>query len=140
MNCSEVEKNLIFYLEGPLSADEVDKISSHLENCSKCTKLVYSINSSLSIIEDQKNLKPSPFLYTRIAAKLQNEIERVPYYRKRILQPLFIACIAVFALIGGIKIGSIYKSARTAEMASITTDYWNDMSQEPIESKILKGE
>jgi hypothetical protein len=43
-------------------------------------------------------------------------------------------------LIGGIKIGNIYKSARTTEMASITTDYWNDMTQEPIESKILKGE
>jgi predicted anti-sigma-YlaC factor YlaD len=140
MDCSEIEKKLIFYIEGSLSWAEAENISDHLKSCNKCNELSYSLNNSISIIEYQKHLKPSPFLYTRIAAKLQNENEVVSYNRRRILQPLFVICIAVFALIGGIKIGNIYKSAHTAEMASITTCYWNDMSQEPIESKILKGE
>jgi hypothetical protein len=140
MDCSEIEKKLIFYIEGSLLLTETEKISSHLKSCNRCNELVYSLNKSFSIIEDQKLLKPSQFLYTKIATKLQNENDEVYYYRRRILQPILVICIAVLALIGGIKIGSIYKSALTTEMASISIYYWNDMSQEPIESKILKGE
>ena len=140
MNCLEIEKKLIFFIEGSLPKTEVEIILDHLKNCNKCNELIYSLNKSISIIEDQKLLKPTAFLYTRIAAKIQKEDETIVFYRRKLLQPLFVICIAAFALFGGIKIGSIYKSARTTEMASITTYYWNDMSQEPIESKILNGE
>ncbi len=73
MKCTEVENNLIFFIEGNLPEDKMTDIQNHLDNCNNCNSLHQKIKKELLFIEHDKITENNPFFYQRLAEQLQKE-------------------------------------------------------------------
>jgi len=139
MNCLKIHEKLIFYLEGSLSVEDANAISLHLDDCKECSKLLQHLSDNLTYIEVEKKIQPSPYLYTRLIAKLEKaQLQELRInLNKRILQPILIFLIVICTAFAGIKLGGIYKMTSKKEIANIDAYYWDDLSQEIIENTLL---
>ena len=136
MDCKEVHNKMVFFLEGSLSDYDKQLTNSHIMQCNDCKLYASRIENMLEIINKQKRIEPKPFLHTRVMAKIENkEVNRAIFYR-RVLQPIILSAIVLFAIFGGFTIGKSYISNSTSTQVN-ETYYWNDFSQEPIERAIL---
>lgn len=50
ISCRRVQANLVDYLEGQLPADEHDRISAHLQSCSRCTEERMALKKTLQLL------------------------------------------------------------------------------------------
>ena len=94
MKCKTIHKNLIFYLEGELSANENAKIKLHLAECAECSAFAAELGKSLEILDSEKSPEVNPFFYTRVKARLESQSnkEKVPFWQPimvKIVQPAF---------------------------------------------------
>ncbi len=70
MNCREIQKKLIFFIEGDLDSNDSSYVNGHIENCKDCQFLFNQLKSSLEFIENDKQTETNPFFYTRVMAGL----------------------------------------------------------------------
>ena len=144
MKCNKVHNQLIFFLEGELSAVEMKSVQEHLDTCSDCALFLEEMKKTLSILETEKTASVNPFFYTRVKAKLENQQEvgtltgRRPVFVK-LLQPIAFSIILLLGIYAGIKIG-----ASSAQPENYYTEqqeiipYLNEMDVEPIENFLLE--
>lgn len=143
MNCQIVQKKLIFFLEKELSGAEMKAVQEHLDSCSDCALFAEDMKKTLSILEGEKNPEVNPFFYTRVKAKLENQMEaEVRVIRKpvliRVLQPVAFSIILLLGVYGGIKLGNTSTTnAGTTVAEQEMIPYWNALDDEPIESFLL---
>ena len=136
MNCNEVKNKMIFFLEGSLSDSDCQLTKKHILECNECKLYSSRIENMLEIINKQKNIEPKPFLYTRLLARIENKEKNKAIFYRKVLQPIIISAIVLFAIFGGFTIGKSYTTTSVSTQIS-ETYYWNDFSQEPIEKAIL---
>jgi predicted anti-sigma-YlaC factor YlaD len=142
MKCKNIQRNLIFYLEGDLTRERREEIKDHLGECGICRNLADNLASNLKIIENEKTLQPNSFLYTRINEKINNyhyKQNAFITYTVKILRPAIISFFIAFGIFAGIKLGAYFKSKyinNTSEL-QIETYYLNDMEHESVETALL---
>lgn len=102
MNCKQVRRSLISYLNGGVDPNELTDIRAHLNHCTTCreeavrftafqAQLAHSLHNRADIVE------PSPAAWNQLSAKLtKNYIKKEPTpMRKFALAMLFVLLIAL---------------------------------------------
>lgn len=110
MDCKQVEKNLVSYIDNELSNKESIDFELHLNQCNQCKLLISNVSETYSSLEINKNLPDDFFFYNRLQQKLENKYTYVPSIAKRILQPLAFSILLITAGYMGVFIGNQYKS------------------------------
>ncbi len=148
MNCKEVHKNLIFYIEKELNAKTQSKIHEHINACVSCKKLYEEIKNTLEIINSKEKNKSYPFFFTRIQQKVgelnSSEIKTgfLPSFTKA-LKPVTLAILLAFGIFLGINLGNKYKTNNYTEsnenliQAYANEYYVNELNEEIIETFLL---
>ncbi len=107
MRHEDVEANLILYLDRELTEKEMKRIDVHLLSCAECARkrdLLQSAWKSESIAETQG---PSPFLWTRLEARIAEyeQSSSLTRYFKRTARYISAHPINVAASIAAILLG-----------------------------------
>ncbi len=148
MNCKEVHKNLIFYIENELNAETQSKIQDHINACVSCKKLYVNIKNTLEIINSEEKNKSYPFFYTRIKQKVDelnsSEIKTgfLPSFTKA-LKPVALAILLAFGIFFGINLGNKYETNNYTEsnenlLQAYANEYYvNELNEETIETFLL---
>jgi len=76
MKCRRVERNLSAYLDGELPAEESLRVGEHLKACSRCRRRFEELTRVETILSEFPGRDPSPFLWTRVQARLEAGRER----------------------------------------------------------------
>lgn len=145
MNCKNLHKKLIFFLEGDLPKNESEQIQLHLTECEECALFFEDMKNTLSIIEDEKLPEVNPFFYTRLKARIENqESAETDYSRRpvfaRILQPVVFSILLLIGVYSGFKVGQS-KSVQVANNTSSEQEiipYLNEMKTESIEAFLME--
>lgn len=137
MNCKQIERKLIFYLEDNLPDNIKSEISNHINTCSECKRKLDYIQDSLQILEGEKLSVVKPFLYSRIIERVNDKKSyRLP---QRFLIPLAVASILTIGLFIGSLLGNI--TARQSESLVLTEfsveTLFNDSELEIAENILL---
>ena len=143
MKCQIVHKKLIFFLENELSGTEMQAIREHLDSCPDCALFASEMEKTFSILASEKNPEINPFFYTRVRAKLENQMETERQVSRRpvlvrILQPVAFSILLLLGIYAGIKLGNTgaaNSGTKVAEQEMIP--YWNALDDEPIETFLL---
>lgn len=98
MNCKEIEKKLIFFIEDDLDLSEKNEISEHIANCKNCSMKLALIKKSFDFIEKEKKLKVNPFISTQILAKIQNKSKKEKTVFTKIMQAVLVATFLILAV------------------------------------------
>jgi predicted anti-sigma-YlaC factor YlaD len=104
MECKSVENKLIFYLEGELTDNENRWVTEHLEHCSECSAKLSYLKEALQVMQNERQMEPKPFMYTRINARMERNTKTV---RRWIISPLAIASVLVVGLVIGTLVGKL---------------------------------
>jgi anti-sigma factor RsiW len=145
MKCKTIHSKIIFYLDGDLALDEMEQIKLHLSQCNDCAAFAGELSKSMAILESEKSPKINPFFYTRLKAKLENQVtEQNEIYRRpiliKVLQPAFFSILLFVGIYVGIKIGQPANSTATygiyAEQDLIP--YLDEMKNETIETFLME--
>lgn len=144
MNCNEIENKLIKYVNEEISYSDKKKIEEHLHSCKGCFKIYSELQTTLSLTDKRRGLKPNPFLYTRVKHKLEGmegvrkKSITVQIFNK-IAQPVMVSFLLFIAIFSGIKIGDSYKTNGSSRIViSKTTEFYlDDIQQERLEATLL---
>lgn len=135
MNCRQCHNDLIFYIEGHLSEERRQAVEAHLQICGDCASFMDYLNSTLKVIDAEKELKPSPFLFTRIKARLEPERrENTAGIWQKVWQPAVFSLLLILGIYSGIRLGQEFSAGMTQDY--VTGDIaplMNEMSVEPME-------
>ena len=154
MNCTEINKNLIFYIEGDLSSEKEKIVKKHLEECDKCKYLYNEMEKTLGVIQKENTPEINPFFYTRVKAKMEDVQESSfrPVFRPvfmRILQTSVAVVLIAFGVFVGIQMGDNYLNNSMVSGSEQTISKYQEYSQqlfldglevESIETSLLKKE
>lgn len=141
MDCKQIEKNIIFFIDKQLSEEKYNEFNSHINHCEHCKKLVDNIYNTVSAIESKNNLPDDFYFYTRLKQKMDNKHKHIPGFAKRILQPLTLVCLLLVGGYMGVFIGNQYKSIsmttednRTTQIKTYAEEnYLTEMNSENYE-------
>ncbi len=133
MNCKDIENKLIFYIEKTLSDNEMSAIAEHLEHCKNCKAKFDFLSENLSIIETEKQQKANPFIGNIITSKIRHQTGKTAQII-RILQPVAVAAMLVFAILLGQLTGKLYNSTKNNNNFAQT--YQQDIATEYAMSDI----
>lgn len=145
MKCKQIQRELIFYLEGGLNIEKRNEMKSHLSECETCKNFADNLDLSLKIIDKEKELQVNPFMYTRIQERI-NSYEHKPNAfitsATRILRPVFVSAVIVFGIFAGIKLGNYFNDRLVNNVTEIQIEsyYLNDFQHEPVEAGLLYEE
>lgn len=137
MNCKQIERKLIFYLEDNLPDNIKSEISNHLNTCSECKRKLDYIQESIQMLDNDKSFEIKPFLYSRIKERIINKKSL------RLPQKYLIPLAAASVITSGFFIGSLigyYTISQSQELIfteiSIETIF-NDSGLELTENILL---
>jgi len=134
MDCLK-KYDYISFLDKTINVSEREDYEIHFGICHNCKEALLQIQNSLEIINSQKEIKANPFLYTRIKEKM-NIYEKVSI-RIRILKPVIVSGVALFALVVGISLGYFLTNMNSTQ-SNINSMVWNELDHENIEMAFLK--
>jgi hypothetical protein len=102
MNCKRSEEYLVEYLYQELSPKKTLEIEKHLRSCSHCTKTLESWRAiHLGYQRSAEDPQVAPYFKQKILAAAEEELQRVPSWKDRLLVGLKIATvpIAIFLIL-----------------------------------------
>lgn len=135
-NC--IHKDLIFYLDNELSEETRIAVEKHLEECADCRSFLVFLQDEMQVIEKEKNPEASPFFYTRLSARLDEQPQFKPQgLWVRFAQPAFFSVMLIAGIYGGLHLGSNASSGMINPEPTNTIQLMNDFKTEPIESFLL---
>jgi anti-sigma factor RsiW len=104
---TRIQKKMLLYLDGNLPDEEMQQVRKHLSTCSFCAKQ-HDVLASLWRSDSRLvKVKPSPFLWTRLQARIK-ENEQIPIFvwdLKRILQGITLRPFPALAIIAAVAVG-----------------------------------
>ena len=111
MNCKEVNKELIFYIEDSISIEKKQAIENHINECTNCRKLYDVLRESFEIIENEKITKTDSFFYTRLSEKIKQidkpKEKQIWLKSKQVyLQSIAASIAIILSIYSGILLGS----------------------------------
>jgi len=145
MKCSTLHKNIIFFLEKELPAEEMEQMQKHFEVCPECKAFAEDLKKTLGIIKDEKSPAVNPFFYTRLKARMESQLEKEPisFWRPvmvKVIQPAFFSILLIAGIYGGYKIAT---PVQTTMVSTVYADneiipYLNEMQSEPLEDFLME--
>jgi anti-sigma factor RsiW len=145
MKCKRLHKRLIFFLEGDLPKEKMLQISKHLTECKECFLFAEELKKTLGIIDAEKLTEVNPYFYTRLKARMDNQVEenstaQLQTVFTRILQPVMFSFLLMVGIYSGIKIGQAPQTKNVAQTFDNQKmiPYLNEMSDEPIEAFLME--
>lgn len=133
-----IHNDLIFYLDNELSVEKRTAVEKHLEECADCRGFLAYLKDGMQRIEKEKNPEVSPFFYTRLSARLDEN----PKYQMqrpwvRLAQPAFFSLVLLAGIYGGMKLGGNASTQKENPQTASSVQMLNDFAAEPIESFLL---
>jgi predicted anti-sigma-YlaC factor YlaD len=139
MQCRHIQRKISAFADGELDDQQKEKVVQHLKTCSTCQEVYQTMVKSWDLLNLLQKPKPTPFLYTRIQARLTEKVQGNTHrWFERILVPLS----AIAAVVLGIVIGSIvgangggtnYASTADNRMASsVDLNTFDDMPESSL--------
>ncbi len=138
MNCQLCQKEMDAYLRGKLPGGSMIQVENHLEICSECAESFRLVKLATNVINEEKDLKPNPFLVTKIMAGIEEAEQKhesnisIPIYRNLFKSALMTGSIAA-AMVIGILIGNLYKPVPTVKSFPAELAYLNDAALESVD-------
>lgn len=133
-----IHKDLIFYLDNELSEEKRTAVEKHLQECADCRSFLVFLKDEMQIIEKEKNPEASPFFYTRLSARMDEQPQFKPQgLWVRIAQPAFFSVMLMAGIYGGLRLGSNVSFSKVNQPATSSIQLLNDFEAEPIESFLL---
>lgn len=135
MNCKQCHNDLIFYIDGHLSEERRQAVEAHLQLCGDCASFMDYLNSTLNVIDAEKKLKPSPFIFTRIKTRLEPEDRKnTAGLWQKIWQPAIFSLLLLLGVYSGIRLGQEFSEGVTQDfMTGEIAPLMNEMTAEPME-------
>ena len=111
MDCKEVNKELIFYIENSLSIKKSKAIENHIKTCKNCNTLYITLKESIEIIENEKIKETDSFFYKRLSEKFKKidkpKEKQIWLKSKQVYLQSIAATIAIIlSIYSGILLGS----------------------------------
>ncbi|PTN05599.1 anti-sigma factor [Mangrovibacterium marinum] len=132
---AQIQKKLIFYLDNQLGAKEHQQVVQHLSGCDECAAFLRELQSTLCLLEENKQHEPGAYFYASIQNRLQAG-HRQPLLGIRLLQPAILVLLLALGIRLGIWIGTqSYAESVLSEQAVLVP--FNDLAEEPIEEFLL---
>ena len=79
MNCKNVKKNLVSFLENELLEEQRVEMEKHLKICPDCSHLLEEFSQLWGALERREKIQPSPYFWTRVKQRIvEYEEERKP--------------------------------------------------------------
>ena len=137
MNCKEVNKNLLSFLDGDLKPEKQSRIEQHLANCERCSLALQNIKNIYSEINDEvDSLKTNPFLAQKVWNKVQanqssSNVPVIPLKRSSIIT------IAAAGIALGIAIGSLLNSTVSINSNATSEQNWTQLADDYFPSEVF---
>lgn len=79
MNCKNVKRNLVSFLEKKLLEEQRVEMEKHLKICPDCSHLLEEFSQLWGALERREKIQPSPYFWTRLKQRIiEYEKERKP--------------------------------------------------------------
>ena len=79
MNCKNVKRNLVSFLEKKLLEEQRVEMEKHLKICPDCSHLLEEFSQLWGALERREKIQPSPYFWTRLKQRIiEYEEERKP--------------------------------------------------------------
>jgi len=139
MNCNEIHKQLIFYIEGNLNQDLSFQIEEHLRECDSCNNFAESMRESLSVIDFERQTQMDPDFYGRVINRMESARSFTISPYRRIVQFTAAAAVIIFGIFSGFNIANYTTAYHNYYEVELSDEYYymNDTYQEPIENFFL---
>ncbi len=143
MDCKETYNSFIYYIEGDLSHEKIIEFDSHINECSSCSKIFNEIKLTYNIIDNEKDVKINPFLFTRIKQRLENEnlskVSKKYFLYKKALNTVLLSSFIILGIWLGIFMGSI-NNTDSVNISQTNSEiyYMNDIQQESVEFFLIE--
>jgi hypothetical protein len=135
-----VSKDLIFYINNELSVEKRTNVEKHIQECNECRNFLSVLQDSLQIIEKEKIQEVSPFFFTRLSAKLNEELlQDIQRPRVRLVQTISFTILLLASIYGGLKLGSYASVVKVNQQTNNSLQMINDFDDEPVESFLLEN-
>jgi hypothetical protein len=116
MTCTEIAALLDGYIDGTLPADPLAQVEQHLAECPDCRREVAAIRGLVGEARSlPRSILPERDLWTGIEARLAPVAP--PVTRRRWYQPLVLLAAALFLLIAGATLATLYQRQTTSQFA-----------------------
>lgn len=138
MECRNIQKDLIFYLERELPEEKMAFIAKHLDGCSVCSGFLAELRKDLNIIETERKPEVSPYFFTHLSVRLDERPsfrEQTPW--ARMLQTAFFTLVLIAAIYGGLRVGYNASTPATQPQQTSLMPGMDDFGGEPIETFLL---
>jgi hypothetical protein len=115
MNCNDLAPLLDDYIDGILPADKVRDVEQHLAGCEKCRREVEGIGSVLADARAMpRSIQPGQDLWSGIEGRLGTaQVIELPTARPRLYRPLVLLAAALFLLVAGATLATLYQRRST---------------------------
>ncbi|MCK4385851.1 MAG: zf-HC2 domain-containing protein [candidate division Zixibacteria bacterium] len=70
MNCKNIKKNLVLFLENELTEEQRVEIENHLKICPDCSRLLEEFSQLWGDLERPEKIQPSPYFWTRLKQRV----------------------------------------------------------------------
>lgn len=132
MNCKECINYLKQYRSGALPEATGMLVGEHLSKCSSCAASLRAVAGIERVVALEKGQQPSPFLASRIMARI-GSLEASPSasFLTR-FRPLVFAASVAATITLGILIGSLYQNGTLKASGSADMAFIDDASLESI--------
>jgi predicted anti-sigma-YlaC factor YlaD len=70
MNCKNIKKNLVLFLENQLPEEHQVQMKKHLKNCPDCSCLLEEFSELWGALEGREKIQPSPYFWTRLKQRI----------------------------------------------------------------------
>lgn len=138
MKCRNIQKELIFYLDRELPEERMKSIARHLEECQECCGYLDELKKDLEIIDAERNPEVSPYFFTRLSARLDEQPEaQNRNVWARVVQPAFFSLLLIAAVYGGFRLGYQASAPVVQHPDAKVLPFVDDFADEPIESFLL---
>ncbi len=130
MDHKAIQKKLLRYLDDELSEQEKVKVQRHLERCETCRDALQTIELMWATERPIERKNAQPFLWTRIAARLQSErrrdfSERIEKITRLTLRPALTLAVLFLIIFSGIQLGNLM-TGNTGKTAALSTEKVTD--------------
>ncbi|MGM0463553.1 MAG: anti-sigma factor family protein [Bacteroidota bacterium] len=138
MDCSEIHKDLIFYIEGSLAEEKRKSVEEHLLNCEDCSAFADMLKASLDTIGREKMVDEDTAFADRVIGGMKKEKAKT-ITLTGILRYAAAAAVIILGVFSGVNIAKVTSVPSENEVSEFSDEiyYFNDMHQEPIESFFL---
>ncbi|HKK81866.1 MAG TPA: zf-HC2 domain-containing protein [Prolixibacteraceae bacterium] len=134
MDCKKAEHKIGAYISGTLDKAVCSEVEEHINHCPDCMKLYKFMTETMAVIDFDKDIKPGPFLYTRIKARQTGHQTTTINWRTA---TVFATLVLVVGMIIGTALGRATIPVNEQETHYTMAYLFDDTQIESLENTLL---